>query len=70
MKLGFIYFLASTFLFTSCVANEDGDAVASAVDQILEDPPARLIKDHDPNAEATYHESDPVVAVRYMDFVR
>ena len=29
---------------------------------ILEDTPeARLIKDHDPIAEATYHESDPVV---------
>ena len=34
-----------------------GDEVA-----ILEDTPeARLIKDHDPIAAATYHESDPVV---------
>ena len=37
--------------------------VAKADDvAILEDTPeARLIKDHDPIAEATYHESDPVV---------
>lgn len=61
MKLSSICFTATAFLTTSCFADED-----SAVDMLLGDPPARLIKDSDPIAEATYHESDPIVAVRYI----
>ena len=52
----------SSFLCLAAAAS----SVVVAVDDIaiLEDTPeARLIKDHDPIAEATYHESDPVVAV-------
>jgi len=47
-----------------CLAAAASSVVAVEDIAILEDTPeARLIKDHDPIAEATYHESDPVVAV-------
>ena len=55
----------SSFLCFAAAAS----SVVVAVDDIaiLEDTPeARLIKDHDPIAEATYHESDPVVAVSFL----
>ena len=51
----FVLAVLTSFVLTS--------AADVSVDVLLEEPSARLIKDHDPIAEATYHESDPVVAV-------